>query len=762
MESLFEFFFKYRPLLYERGEITLATSWPVWAVVGGGALLALAAVLTYLPPRGDAGRMDRGILGGLRLLALAVVVICLLQPALVLSSTVPQRNFVAVLLDDSRSMRIADEDGSSRRAFATSAFGSPEADLRSALAERFSLRFFRFGETAGRIEDPASLTYGDRDTRMGPGIEVVRQELDGVPLSGVVVVSDGAGAGGDALQEILLQTRAAGVPVYTVGVGAERIAPDVEVSRVEMPRRVLRGTSMAVDVVLEHRGFGERTVPLRVEEEGVRVAEEMVTLPAGDEPTVVRLHLDADAPGPRLFRFAVPPREGETVTPNNARDVLVSVVEDRQKILYFEGHPRFEVKFLRRAVEEDELMQLVVLQRTAENKFLRLSVDDGDELAGGFPTSREELFQYRALILGSVGAGFFTPDQLRMIREFVDQRGGSLLMLGGEDAFAEGDYIGTPVADVLPVVLDESRPIGGESFFTELRIRPTPAGRGHAALQLAPDTAGAEREWASLPALSSLNPVRRVKPGATTLLTGSAPGVDDELVVLAWQRYGRGKALALTVHDTWMWQMHADMPVDDLTHETLWRQLMRWMLDGVPERMEVSVSGESADPGRPAGFSVELSDSAFLGINDARVTALVTGPAGEESRVELAWDGEEDGTYSGTFEPGEEGLYRIDVEAERPGGATERASRWLHAAPSEREFFGAGRGTGLLRRVAEETGGRYYPAADASTLPEDLQYTGSGVTVVEERDLWDMPALLFLLVLLVGIEWTYRRARGLA
>ena len=119
------------------------------------------------------------------------------------------------------------------------------------------------------------------------------------------------------------------------------------------------------------------------------------------------------------------------VTQNNARDVLVVVEDRKEKILYFEGEPRFEVKFIRRAVADDENLQLVVLQRTAENKFLRIQVEDADDLLGGFPKTREELFQYRGLILGSIEASYFTPDQLRMIADFVNQRGGGLMMLGG-------------------------------------------------------------------------------------------------------------------------------------------------------------------------------------------------------------------------------------------------------------------------------------------------------------------------------------------
>jgi len=760
MDSLFEFLFKYRPLLYEQGELTLAASWPVWSVVGIGALIALVALVTYLPPRGTAGTSERGILAGLRFLALAVLVICLLQPALVLSSTVDQRNFVAVLLDDSQSMTVSDDE-TPRGQFISDAFAQADGDLRETLEERFALRFFRFGEDAGRVDDVRGLTFQDRATRLGPALDVVREELEGVPLSGIVVLTDGSGAGGDDLQQALLRTRAADVPVYTVGLGEERIPRDVQVSRVEMPRRVLKGSSVGVDVIVAHQGFGSRDVPLRVEEDGVLVAEETVTLPSGGEPAVVRLHLTPEISGPRVYRFYVPVQEGEAVEPNNRREVLATVVDRREKILYIEGHPRFEVKFLRRAVADDELLQVVTLQRTAENKFLRLSVDDADELAGGFPTTRQDLFRYRGIILGSVGAGFFTPDQLRMISDFVSQRGGSLLMLGGPESFAEGDYAGTPVADVLPVVLQDDQAIGG-NFLTELTVEATPAGEEHAALQLAPDTAGEERGFSSLPRLSTLNPVREVKPGATTLLVGNDAEMDEDLIVLAWQRYGRGKSLALPVHDTWMWQMHADVPLEDVSHENFWRQLLRWMVDGVPDRLEVEMGGETVDPGRSAEVRFQLVDSAYLGVNDARLSATITGPDGAETSVDATWTGEEDGIYRTTFTPPNPGLYRVETQAEWGEAEVARAADWIRANPSEREFFDAGMNSELLERVAEETGGRFYTPETASSLPEDLQYTGSGVTVVEERDLWDMPALFLLLVLLVGAEWSYRRVRRLA
>jgi uncharacterized membrane protein len=104
------------------------------------------------------------------------------------------------------------------------------------------------------------------------------------------------------------------------------------------------------------------------------------------------------------------------------------------------------MRFIRAAVEADSNLQVVALQRTAENKFLRLSIDTADELASGFPKTRAELFHYRSIILGNMEASFFTHDQLAMLADFVNVRGGGLLFLGGRRAFAEGGYAGTPLS----------------------------------------------------------------------------------------------------------------------------------------------------------------------------------------------------------------------------------------------------------------------------------------------------------------------------
>lgn len=758
MGAIFEALFKYRWLLFGEGDLTFATPWPILLLLVGAAAVAAFAVATYGSARGRSSAGDRTVLATLRLAALGVLTFCLMQPTLILSSTVPQRNFVGILVDDSRSMTLPGEDGRARSDFVAETFGA-DSDLVEALSERFALRYFRFAGDAGRIPGPDALGWDGTRTDLATALDRAREELSSVPLSGLVVLSDGADNAGRPLAEALVPLQAASVPVFTVGLGDEAIDPDIQVGPVELPRSVLQGSALVVDVLVSHKGFAGRTVPIVVEDGGRILTQDSVRLESNDEPAVVRVRFTLEGAGPRRIRVRVPAQDEEAVPENNVREVAIEVLERRRKILYFEGEPRYEVKFIRRAIADDPNVQVVTLQRTAENKFYRIDVDGPDELVDGFPDTREELFAYDGLILGSVEASFFTTDQLRMIADFVSERGGGLLALGGRNAFAEGGYAGTAVEEVFPVVLEAAAP-DPRAAYTEVVVAPTLSGRSHPAAQLRTDRETPDSLWQAMPALSTLNRIVRVKPGATSLLVGATESGEDR-IVLAHQRYGRGKALAFVVQDAWVWQMHADVPLDDASHEILFQQLLRWIVESVPDPVEVRAEREAVEPGERVRFTATVLDSTYLEVNDASVLATLTSPAGDQEQIPMEWTVDEDGVYAAELLPTFEGTWTVDVSA--AGGEVILGTGVLHvtAGPSDAEFFDAGRRTPVLERLAQETGGRFYTPENVSSLPEDLQFTGAGVTLTEERDLWDMPILFILLLGLIGAEWSYRRVRGL-
>ena len=754
MDRIFSFLFKYRPAAFARGDFAFEPAGPWWVMLAV-ALAGLAiATLLYLRAAKIPVR-DRLVLAGLRAAALALLVACLAGPVLLVATAVPRRNIVAVLVDDSRSMGIGDTDDTTRYAAALAALGPDGGSLTRELAERFQVRVFRFSEAVAPLAAGDTVPALGRQTDLATALSAVRDRLSGEPLAGVVVASDGGDNAGGALTDVLLGYRAAGIPVHAVGYGAERFDKDVAIEAVTLPERALKRSTLVAEVRLRQRGYDNTSVSVIVEDEGAIVGQSTVRL-SGDGATVPVSFTLAD-PGARRLRVRVPLQRAEQVSENNQHDALVLVEDARQRILYFEGEPRFEVKFLRRALDGDQQLRVTTLNRTGNDKFMRLDVEDSLEVAAGFPRSRAELFAYRGLILGSIEASFFTRDQLRMIAEFVRERGGGLLVLGGRRSFAAGGYAGTPVADALPVVL----PAGDTSFLREVRVMPTAAGRRHPALRLGAGADSIESSrWDSLPPLSIAHAVKEIKPGATTLLTGDAEG--GPFVVLAGQRYGRGRSAAFTVQDSWLWQMHASIAIEDQTHETLWRQLLRWLVADVPSQVTLTPSAGIVLAGRPVTIRADVLDSAYAALNGADVTATVRDPDGTEHALPLAWSVEHDGEYRGMFTPAADGAYDIMVDARQGARLVGTTHGVLRAGDPRLEFQNAERHTALLERVASETGGKYYDGASASGLPEDVRYTSAGATTRERLDLWDMPAVLIVLLVLVGAEWGYRRVRGLA
>ena len=755
VEHLFALLFKYRPVVFEQGSFAFSPPWP--AVVAVLLVLASSGLAAWTYLRRGPGPGPRAVLLALRVAALALLLFALLRPVVTVKAVEAKQNFLAVLLDDSRSMSIADRDGVARSAFVRSAFGA-EGELRRALGDRFALRFFRFSSSTERLTDPQRLSFDGTRSQVGEALERAASELAGLPVSGLVLVSDGAETSSADISRTLRSLQASKLPVFAVGLGREAFDRDVQLGRVEPPTSVLQGSTLVVQATVAHTGYAGRTVPLLVEDEGRRVGSADITLPGNGEPVTARVRLTLSDAGPRLLRFSIPPQDEEQVTRNNIREVLVDVRDRREKLLYIEGEPRFEMKFLRQALAGDGHLQVATLQRTAERKFLRLDVDGPEDLLAGFPKTRDELFSYRGLILGSIEAAAFTPDQLRMIADFVNVRGGGLLALGGRHAFAEGGYAGTPVGEALPVALEGAgRPDG---FVETVRVTPTPFGAVHAVTQVAESEEASAERWKKLPALTTVNPIRALKPGAASLL--SAAGGERGQVVLAYHRYGAGKALAFPVQDSWLWQMDAAISVGDQTHETLWRRLVRWLVDGVPDRVTLALDRERVEPGETVRLTATVRDPRFLPVNDATVRARVSDPSGREVQLPLDFAVDRDGEYASTFVPSAPGLYTMRVEAMRGRDVVGQSVTYLRAAPGDAEYFDAAQRAPLLKRIAEETGGRYYTPATVSSLPEDVTYLGRGVTATREMDLWDMPVVLLLLVGLIGSEWFLRRRRGLA
>lgn len=698
---------------------------------------------------------DRAVLGLIRTAVFLLVGLCLLRPTLVLSRAIVQRNVLAIVLDDSRSMLVNDVDGATRLAALQQVFAD-SSELVRRLGDRFAIRIFRAGADAVPTGSASNLTGLATRTDLATSLNATREALADLPLAGIVVVSDGAQNGSGDLDATLFRLASREIPVHTVGVGTPRFARDVGIDALRLPRDVLKGGEAPGEVVLSLRGVAGQRAILTTLAGGRLVAVDTVDLPADRDLLTVPVRVPAVEPGTIAVEVSVAPLDGEATTLNNRATAVMIVRDGPEKILYVEGEPRPELPFTRRAVASDSALQLVALVRTAREKHLRLGVDDSLELVHGFPARREELFRYRAIVLGSIEAGYFSAEQLRMLQDFVGTRGGGLLALGGRRALGEGGYAGTPLDEVLPIQLDPGVSGRAEGAATTITLVPTAAGTDHPALAL---PASGSVGWAALPTLTTVNAPGRLRPGATVLLEGQ--GAAGTQLALAVQRYGRGKSAVFLPQDAWRWQLTDKLPETDRTHAAFWERLLRWTVNDVPEQVELEAEPGLTAPGEPVELRARVNDSTYLPRDDARVTVQVVPPDAPAYDVALEADLGAPGEYRGRFTPQSAGAHRLELMAVRAAD-TVRAHGLVVSDPARGDPGAVERDDGVLGRIAERTGGRAYDINDLGSLPDDVLLTRSGVTARESSDLWDAPLIFFLFLLLLGFDWGWRRYRGLA
>jgi uncharacterized membrane protein len=418
-----------------------------------------------------------------------------------------------------------------------------------------------------------------------------------------------------------------------------------------------------------------------------------------------------------------------------------------------EGEPRWDYKFIRRAVEDDKNIELVSIVRTTQNKIYRQGIANADELKDGFPTKVEELFAFQGLILGSVEANYFTTAQQELLQQFVDRRGGGLLFLGGRTALADGAYDKPPFSDLLPVHLPDHKNTFHRDPATPLL---TSSGRDSLITRIDENPDANFNRWKKLPYLMNYQEAGTPKPGAVVLAEMTVSG--RTLPLLITQKYGRGRTGVFATGGDWRWQML--QPLEDMSHEMFWRQLLRWLVSDTPTRVVSSTPRPVLlDDGR-VHLRAEVRDTTYLPTSDAQVEARVLAPDGTAQTIELQPDPLEQGVYSTDWDAARPGSYLTEITARRGQQELGRDVVTFRREDGVAENFHLEQNRELLEKLSSQTGGRYYRPNEVSKLGEDISYSEAGITVRETRDLWDMPIVFFIALLLCCSEWLLRRKWG--
>lgn len=755
----------------EDGTFSFAYGISPWLFILLMVLITVGVWFTYRKTTRQLAPSWKAFFIGIRSSVLILLLFCLLRPVVTTLQVSPQETYLAVVLDDSQSMSIADlPDEQTRRAAVEELL--VENGLVDELSESFQIRTFRFDKETQRIAGVEELSEEGTASSIDQALSYVDDQLNGLPLGGIVLVSDGADNSDDDPLASAQDFGARQIPVFTIGVGQEDIPQDIGIVDVSAAKTVLEGSVFNVQVAVNHQGYEGQEVELSIMDGETQVVSNVVTLGAEGVTRRFELEITPERPDLIVYDLNVELQAGEIIDKNNSYSFLVDNTEkDALDILYIEGHPRNEYKFIRRAVAGDNSLRLATYLQTGPEKYYRQGIESATELSSGFPEDREELFEYEALVLGDIEFDFFNADQLQMIEDFVAERGGGFLMSGMVDE----EFIGTPIADILPVTLVEEGFLPahlrggirrgdhptGELFYPRL----TRNGEFSPLLRLSADDSENQVLWRQLPELQGVYVTGRIKPGAEVLIEHPLLQYQNQaLPLLASQRYGSGRSMSLTTASTWRWQMM--LPAADESHETLWRQILRWLAVSAPERITIEFDREFYNVGDEVNVKAIVLNNEYEADNDATLWMQTSNPLEELIDAPMEWDIEDDGVYRASFIAEEEGVYSLLVDVASAAGEGGDSSAEKRAAfvvtPSLREYTNAELDTGLLARIAEVSGGSYFNLQTAGDLANTIEFTPNAYSREVQIDLWDRPWLLGLLILLLCIDWVSRRMKGLS
>ena len=522
----------------------LAVPW--WVILLLVGAIALAALGMYSGAIVPLERRRRLILASLRAAALLLVIICLLRPVRVLPET-GNGAVVPVLVDVSRSMRLPDAGGRSR---IEAARDLVQQRIAPALQQRFQTETWTFGDSLNRATGQIPAADAGRSDLSG-ALRSLRERYRDRKVAGVVIVSDGGDtSAGDAAAAIDDRP----FPVYTVGVGSARIAPDAEVLDVSAGEATLGESTVDLTVSAVNRG-SSTPFDLRVLENGRLIDVRRVTPAEAGSPVRAVFTVSPPRETPTLYTVEIP-SSSEVVVENNKRSVLVEPPGRKRRVLMVEGAPGFEHTFIKRALAADpeiEVDSVVRKGRDGQGRatyFVQAASARASQLSTGFAADLPALYQYDAVILANVEPDTLSGVQLKMAADFVSERGGGLLVLGAK-SFAQQGFMGTVLEDALPVGLGDRgngvvRVSTKGNLFT---VRVTEEGQAHPVMRIGATPEETASRWNSVPALAGASAIGAPRPGARVLAIVQTP--DGARPLIAVQRYGQGRSLIFTGEASW-------------------------------------------------------------------------------------------------------------------------------------------------------------------------------------------------------------------
>jgi len=763
----------------------LESSWPLppWATV----LLVIAAiwfiVFLYLREGTAAAWRDTVLLISLRISAVAIVLIMLAQWAITLQITgLPA---LALVIDRSASMGIADRDAVNelstalRERLIAAGLSEPtrldlakwivtenESRLLRELFARFRVEVYGAANSVERLSDASTaaatshavrkLTSDGPDsnaTRLGDAVRNVLADSGGAPLTAMVLLTDGITTAGMPLAAAAQEARAAGVPLYTVGLGSDRPQPDLELVDVVADELAFVGDALTFHAQIKATGLAgqQAKLALRADDDSLPLIEEQVRLPPDGQILTVPLSTRVAKTGKLSFIVELPARNEERDTRNNRRNLDVTVVDQKIRVLLVNGYPSYEYRFMKTLFERDQTVQLATYLQDADPDY----AEQDKTALRSFPIGREDLLEYDVLILGDTDPRRLPASVWQNVRALAAEKGGGVALLAGP-RYLPWQYREIP--DILALLpfdfaarfLPGNRPLPLD-VQRGFSVRPTQLGLQNPVLQLGDSASQTEQIWQRFSPLYWLTPIDELKPGAQVLAVGA------NQPVIVFQFAGSGRVWFHAIDSTWRWRLG----VADTYFARYWSQAVRFLARGRlnnSRTVQLTTDRREYLRGEPVMLRARFSDPGFA--PGEEVTVVIEPPGEARRHVKLRRHSGVPGVFEATISNLPEGQHEVLlVDPQHAEGLA--ATRFSVVEPPG-EMARTHMDAAALRKAAQLTGGQFYTVSDVERLLSDLP-TGRRVPIenLPPISLWNRWWMLAAFLAVLSAEWILRKRKGM-
>lgn len=597
----------------------------------------------------------------------------------------------------------------------------------------------------------------------------IRDRLGSIEVSNqlaVVVLTDGQHNSGNAPLELAALFGQEGVAIYPVGVGMTERPTDIAILDVVAEENVAEEGRVRGEIVLKDDMREGIRFPVRVQHQGT---------------TLWTTNLDTKMSGIRRIAFDFPAKElaqkvarssvglkysarpiklkatagrlSEDKDPsNNSANFRIAMGSQKPKVLLVDGRPRWEFRYLRNLFSRDDNWLVNVLLTGAGGQNTKLPRGKG---LGTFPADQETMNSYDLIILGDVAFSQFTPIELNMFVNFVSERGGGLVMVDGRRERL-GTYARSPMAILFPVRFRPGFPV-----FERMPMKFSVPGFADllSPMNLTGDGERNKILWNSIPGPHWVNQVT-AQPGTETL--AELVYGPNRIPALVTHRVGSGRVLYMGFDESWRWRYN----VGDLYHQRFWNQIGNWIMEPPFQVKDDFVAMDTGklryETGETADIRIRPLKETLKRVANPIVSLILERDGLPAATILLEPDSGGSGVYRGETSKLSDGEYKARVKIDGVLDSLIQATTSFSVGPRSRmEMAQLHCNEGLLREIARESGGKYFPEEKIDLLISQLEPLSRGTIMEKQIALWNSYWWFVPIILLLGVEWFFRKKSGL-